>query len=118
MVFCNKDEALSFANTDNLDVAIETLKTLCKEFVITLGAEGAMIFNQDTLTNIAGVNVNAVDTNGAGDMFAGAYLYGITNGMSREAAGNFASTAAAKVVSQFGPRLLPEQHQMLLQETT
>jgi sugar/nucleoside kinase (ribokinase family) len=47
-------------------------------------------------------------------MFAGAYLYGITNGMSRQQAGDLASTAAAKLVSSFGPRLKLEETRQLL----
>ncbi|NNC55382.1 MAG: adenosine kinase, partial [Pseudomonadales bacterium] len=81
---------------------------------ITLGAEGALVFHAGEALQVDGVKVNAVDTNGAGDMFAGAYLYGITNNMSRLDSGRFASAAAAAVVSQFGPRLPPEQHADLL----
>jgi len=58
-----------------------------------------------------------VDTNGAGDMFAGAFLYGINREMSFEEAGELACRAAAQVVSQFGPRLRPEQHGALLTQT-
>jgi sugar/nucleoside kinase (ribokinase family) len=47
-------------------------------------------------------------------MFAGAFLYGITNGMDFEAAGRLASLASAKVVSSFGPRLEPEAHAELV----
>jgi len=48
-------------------------------------------------------------------MFAGAFLYAITQGENYEPAGRFASLAASKVVSQYGPRLKPEQHQELKQ---
>ena len=54
-------------------------------------------------------NYKLVDTTGAGDMFAGAFLYGITNGLTHEEAGNLASRSSSKVVSQFGPRLENEQ---------
>ena len=54
---------------------------------------------------VEGVEVKAVDTTGAGDMYAGALLYGITNGMSWRQAGHLASHAAARVVSQLGARL-------------
>ena len=51
--------------------------------------------------------VKAVDTNGAGDMFAGAFMYGITNGLSWADAGKLASFASAHLVTQYGPRLKP-----------
>ncbi|MCH9855335.1 MAG: adenosine kinase, partial [Gammaproteobacteria bacterium] len=56
----------------------------------------------------------AIDTIGAGDMFAGAFFYVITNLMDFEAAGNLASLASARVVSNFGPRLAPEEHAAIL----
>lgn len=114
LIFCNKDEALSFANTDQLDVAIEAIKKVSDEFAITLGPEGALVYNGKEIIHIDGVATKAVDTNGAGDMFAGAYLYGITHNMTHQQAGNFASAAAAKVVSQFGPRLAADEYQQLL----
>ena len=116
LVFCNKDEALSFANADTISDAIEAIKQVANEFVITLGAKGALIYDGDELIAIDGVEVEAVDTNGAGDMFAGAYLYGITHAMTHEDAGEFASLAAAKVVSQYGPRLSAEDYRALVKE--
>ena len=58
------------------------------------------------LFNELGVDVN----NGAGDMFAGAFLYAISQNKDFKTAAEFANIAAAKVVSQFGPRLKPEQY--------
>lgn len=118
LVFCNEEEALSFAGVDDISAAIEKIKAVSEQFVITLGAKGALIFDGNALINIDGVSVDAVDTNGAGDMFAGAYLYGITNGMSAEQAGNFASVAAAKVVSQYGPRLAAGEYRELVRDYT
>ena len=76
---------------------------------------GATIFDGDTYIEISPYKVQAVDSNGAGDMFAGAFLYGITHGHSFYEAGNIASLAAARVVSQFGPRLNAAAHQGILE---
>ena len=109
LLFCNEEEAMLYTGTDNLEEAREALKRDAKRFVITLGENGAMIFDGDTFIDIEPYKVSAVDTNGAGDLFAGAFLYGITNGKSYADAGKLASLASSKVVSQFGPRL--EWHQ-------
>ena len=74
-----------------------------------------MLFDGNQLIQVAGNKVTAVDTNGAGDMFAGAFLYAVTQGKDYKTAGEFASLAASKVVSQFGPRLKAEQHTELKQ---
>ncbi len=114
MVFCNEDEALGWAKTKDLDAAIEALKEVAKTFAITLGAKGALVFDGNQLIQIAPNVVKAVDTNGAGDMFAGAFLYGITNGLGFAEAGRLASRASAEVVSNYGPRLPAARHAELL----
>ena len=105
LLFCNEDEARLFTGTDNLMEARERLKYFAKNFAITLGANGASIFDGETFVDIEPYRVKAVDTNGAGDMFAGAFLHGITNGHTYAEAGKIASLASSRVVSKFGPRL-------------
>jgi len=89
--------------------AREALKKLAKKFSITLGANGAMIYDGDTFIQIEPYKVKAIDTNGAGDMFAGAFMYGITHGHSYAEAGKLASLASSRIVSQFGPRMEKQQ---------
>ena len=115
LVFCNEDEALAFAKTSDMDTAIETIKAVAKTFAITRGAKGAVVFDGESLIEIAPNTVKAVDTNGAGDMFAGAFLYGLSQGWDFAKAGALASKASAEVVSGYGPRLAPEKHQQILQ---
>ena len=73
-----------------------------------------MLFDGDTYINIEPDSVKAIDTSGAGDMFSGAFMYGITHGHSYAEAGKLASLASSKVVSQFGPRLEPSQARKVL----
>ena len=113
ILFCNEDEALGYTETNDINEAENTLKQIANTVVITLGAKGAKIIHKDGTVNIAPCEVKAIDTNGAGDMFAGAFLYAITHNYSYEQAGNFAAHAAAKVVSQYGPRLQAQQHEEL-----
>jgi sugar/nucleoside kinase (ribokinase family) len=114
LLFCNEEEAMIFTGTEDLDHAREKLKDVAKHFVITLGANGAMIYDGDTFVNIEPYRVKAIDTNGAGDMFAGAFLFGITHGHSYAEAGKLASLASSRVVTQFGPRLQPHEVKKVL----
>jgi sugar/nucleoside kinase (ribokinase family) len=114
LLFCNEEEAMIHTGTDNLLDSREKLKEVARHFVITLGANGAMIYDGDTFIDIEPYKVKALDTNGAGDMFAGAFLYGITHGHSYAEAGKIASLASSRVVTQFGPRLEPSQAQKVL----
>ncbi len=116
LLFCNEEEAMIYTGTNSLMEVREQLKQVAKRFVITLGANGALIFDGDTYIQIEPYKVNAVDTNGAGDMFAGAFMFAITNGHSYATAGKLASLASSKVVTQFGPRLSSNQVKRLLTE--
>lgn len=115
ILFCNEDEAISFTKAQSLEHAEAALKQKAKTFVITQGAKGARVFDGKQFIYIPAQQVTALDTNGAGDMFAGAFLYAITQGQSYQQAGELAVRAAAQVVSQYGPRLAAEQHKALLE---
>jgi sugar/nucleoside kinase (ribokinase family) len=115
MLFCNKEEALAYTKKESIDDALEVIKTFAKNFSITMGSDGALVYDGNSLIEIAANPVKAVDTNGAGDMFAGAFLYGITHGFSHEEAGKLANLGASCVVSQFGPRLSLDEYKELLE---
>lgn len=116
LLFCNDEEALIFTGTTSLSEARQKLKHVAKKFVITMGANGALIFDGDTFIQIEPYKVEAIDTNGAGDMFSGAFLYGITHQHTFAEAGKLASLASSKVVTQFGPRLETAQVKKILSE--
>ncbi|MFT7556452.1 MAG: sugar/nucleoside kinase (ribokinase family), partial [Planctomycetota bacterium] len=100
--------------TDTLAGAIQTLKKVSKRFAVTRGAAGATLFDGVTTIDIEPNKVTAIDTLGAGDMFAGAFLYGLSQGMSFHQSGDLASMASSKIVTQYGPRLKTEQTRKLL----
>lgn len=114
LLFCNEEEAMIYTETDSINQAREKLKEIAKRFAITLGANGALIYDGDTFIQIEPYKVRAIDTNGAGDMFSGAFMYAITHGHSYAEAGKLASLASSRVVSQFGPRLQPDQVKAIL----
>lgn len=105
LLFCNEAEALAYFDSTDLFKTRELLKDIAQTFVITRGENGAMIWDGTTFIDIEPYIVQAVDSNGAGDMYAGAFLYAITQGHTYASAGKLASMAASRVVGQFGPRL-------------
>jgi len=116
LLFCNEAEAKGWSETDDLDLAVERLKKVARGFAVTLGAEGALLYDGNELLEIPPHQVHALDSNGAGDMFAGAFLYAITRGEDFLTAGRFASLAAGKIVANYGPRLAPEAYPALRAE--
>lgn len=105
LLFCNKDEALAYTGSESIDVAAEQLKQIANRFAITLGADGALVYDGSSFHDIEPFSVKAIDTNGAGDLFAGSFLYALTQGMSESTAGAIASFASSRLVTAFGPRL-------------
>ena len=105
VLFCNEEEAQTYTGTNNLDDAIASLANIADKIIVTLGDKGAKAITGDKHVDIEVSAVKAIDTNGAGDMFAGAFMYGLTQGMSDRDAGMLASESAARIVATFGARL-------------
>jgi sugar/nucleoside kinase (ribokinase family) len=105
LLFCNEAEALAWTGAASLDSATEQLRRTAKTFVVTRGGAGALCFDGERSIEVPVHRVEAVDSNGAGDMFAGAFLYAITRGEDFGTAGRFASLAAGHIVASYGPRL-------------
>ena len=115
LMFCNREEAELLTGESDAEAAAKALLAQAKTVAITLGKDGALIMDQQRQVHIPGVEVKAIDTNGAGDMFAGAMLYGLTKGLSLADAGRLASHAAAELVTEFGARLSKARQQQLLE---
>jgi fructokinase len=104
-LFCNEEEALAWAKTDRLDIAFNELNDIAHTTNITLGSKGSVAIAPHHHIEAAGYPVKAVDTNGAGDMYAGACMYAWSNGMDAEQAARFGNFAAAHLVQNYGARL-------------
>ncbi|MBT2733528.1 ribokinase [Bacillus sp. ISL-7] len=73
-----------------------------QHLIITLGAEGSLIFNGTEKLFIPPNKVKVVETTGAGDSYIGAFAYGKINGMDLREAGNFASKVSSLTVLNIG----------------
>lgn len=62
---------------------------------ITLGAAGSVALDDDNVVRVAGFEVNAVDTTGAGDIFRAGFIYGVVQGWAADRMLRFANAAAA-----------------------
>lgn len=120
LLFCNLEEARSLTGRhDPVDCAHE-IHRHAENVALTFGAKGSVLTHDGEAIPIEGVPVEAIDTTGAGDMYAAGVLYGITNGLTWQQAGHLASHAAARIVTQLGARLerrfTPEEMERLLEE--
>jgi sugar/nucleoside kinase (ribokinase family) len=105
LLFCNLEEARSLTGKrDPIECAHE-IHRHAENVALTLGADGSILMHEGQVIPVEGVPVEAIDTTGAGDMYAAGLLYGVTAGKSWKQAGRLASHAAARIVAQMGARL-------------
>ena len=105
LFFCNEEEALASTGVSDREAAGAALASQVSTAYVTCGADGALVYAAGAHYQVPGVPVQAIDTNGAGDLFAGGVLYGLSHGHSPLDAARLGCYAAAQVVTRFGPRL-------------
>lgn len=105
LIFCNEEEARLWTGSSDRKIAMQKLSEACPRIAMTCGKEGAMVHEDNNTTMVPGILAKAIDTTGAGDMFAGAFLYAINNGKSYTEAAAIANRAASLLVASFGARL-------------
>lgn len=104
-LFCNEEEALAWAGTDRLDIAVTELRDIAPCVHVTLGARGCLVATAEGSRPVPSDAAVAVDTTGAGDIYAGAVLYARCQGATPADAGRFGNFAAAQLVARHGARL-------------
>jgi sugar/nucleoside kinase (ribokinase family) len=105
LFFCNEGEACAVANAKNAEEAFNKLKGKIPSLVVTNGPHGAFIRHDGVEAHIPSFPSQPKDLTGAGDMYAGAFLYGITHGVPPQKAALAAGYLAHKVIMQVGARL-------------
>jgi len=105
MIFCNDDEAIAFSDANNITEAVEFFKSKAYMTAITKGAEGSVIVKDGAEIHADAHKITPVDTNGAGDMFAGSFMHAYLQNHDIQACAEFSNFASSKIVETFGPRL-------------
>ena len=104
IIFVNEEEAAAFTGTREHE-ALKVLSGFSEIAIVKLGAKGSMIKSGNEIVKIEVVETNVINTNGAGDMYAAGFLYGLSSGRSIEVSGKIASYAASLVVASAGARV-------------
>ena len=107
LLFANHAEMVSLYQTETLEEALAHAAQDVEIVACTDGANGAFVIANGQRWHIDAIPTQIKDATGAGDLFAGAFLWAITNGHSYETAGKMGCIAAAEVISHIGAR--PQQ---------
>ncbi len=105
LLFCNASEACAVAKADTPKDAFAKLKGIVPNAVVTDGPHGAYVRFGGAEAHVPAFLCEPKDLTGAGDMFAGAFLYGVTHGVEPVRAARAANYLAMKVITQVGARL-------------
>ena len=106
ITFSNEQEIISLINAKNFEEVINFAKEINKLMVITRGEKGALAVNKDKVVECSAKdNLKIKDLTGAGDLFAGGFLHGLTNNKSTKESLEIGTEMSSKVIQIIGARL-------------
>ncbi|MDY4005313.1 MAG: carbohydrate kinase family protein, partial [Fusobacterium varium] len=107
---CSEDFAKDYCKMDKIEekdfkYVLEKLEELNKNtIIVTLGERGSIMKKDGGVLKFKAFKTKAIDTTGAGDIFHGAFVYGLSNNFSIEKNIEFASACASLSVEKLGGR--------------
>ncbi|MFJ7798118.1 PfkB family carbohydrate kinase [Pseudomonas sp. NPDC096950] len=106
----NGVEALKFTGASDIAEALDRLVDHLPSDVLMVvrdGPQGCWIRQRGDCQHVPGFEVDAVDSNGAGDAHAGVFVAGLAQGLPVVEAARRANAAAALAVTRWGPATSP-----------
>jgi len=107
IVLANEDEARAYTGLGESE-SLERFASLAETAVVKRGKHGALIGRGHERVEVQAHLVKAIDTTGAGDLWASGFLYGLNHGLSLENSANLASKIGSEVVQVLGAVIPPE----------
>ena len=105
ILFANEHEIMSLFETESFDDVFHRAMGLCEIAALTRSEKGSVIVSREEIHIIDPVKSGpVVDTTGAGDAYAGGFLFGLTRGFDLAHCGRLGSLAAGEVISHVGAR--------------
>ncbi len=105
ILFANESEIKSLYQNPDLNFALNKIQNKCKITAITRGKNGSILLSKGKKIIINPYILGeAIDTTGAGDLYAGGFLKGLTGGLSPYDSAIMGSICAGHIVTQLGSR--------------
>jgi sugar/nucleoside kinase (ribokinase family) len=104
LLFCNEHEVKSMYQTDDFDAAMLAASKEVDILACTASENGAYIWSVGKKMHAQAVPTKLIDATGAGDMFAGGFLWGLTEGYDLLTCGRMGCVAASEIISHIGAR--------------
>ncbi len=107
IVFANEEEAKAFTGLE-ADEAIHALPNISKIAIVKVGKKGSLIKTENKLYTAGIIPVKAIDTTGAGDLYASGFLSGLAHNKSIEECARLGALLAGKVIENLGAKISEE----------
>jgi sugar/nucleoside kinase (ribokinase family) len=104
IIFANEEEAKAFTGKNPTDALVEIAK-ISKIAIVKTGKKGSLIKSGELVYEISPVSANAIDTTGAGDLYAAGFIYGLISGLPLGKAGQIGSILASTVIGNVGAKI-------------
>ncbi|MCK5776258.1 MAG: adenosine kinase, partial [Bacteroidales bacterium] len=105
IIFANEEEAKSFTGQDDPEKALQIIAEYAKVSIVKIGKEGSMILKDGQTTRVGIIKATALDTTGAGDLYAAGFLFAYLNNLGLENAGKIGALLAGKVIEEMGAQI-------------
>jgi sugar/nucleoside kinase (ribokinase family) len=112
ILFANEEEIRSLTAKSPEEGAIDT-REICDLVVIKMGAQGSFCICREGLVRVGARPSTAIDTTGAGDLFAAGFLYGHMHNLPAATCGQMGAILAGRVIEMIGAKM-DESHWELL----
>ena len=116
ILFANEEEARAYTGKDDPAEALDIISENTELAIVKTGKSGSMVKYNETVYKIPPVTASAIDTTGAGDVYASGFLFGMINNMSLMDAGYLGSLMAAKVIETYGAKIPEDSLAFIKQE--
>ena len=104
VLFANKEEAAAITG-EKPEKAAEILGKLTDIVVVKLGAEGSLVHTDATNYRVGVRASKAIDTTGAGDLYASGFIFGLIRGYYLDICGNIAAAVSGRVIEHIGAKM-------------
>ncbi len=106
MIFADDDEVMALYEVDSFEDVLSAIDGSENIFIMTRSEKGSVIVQGDTkIVQEANPIKQLIDTTGAGDAYAAAFLYGWANDKPLEECARLGTHVATSVIQQLGGRI-------------
>lgn len=105
IVFANEEESRAFTGKQKATDALADIAKLCDIAVVKTGKKGSLIREGSHSFAVDAILASAVDTTGAGDLYASGFFYGLASGQPLDICGKIGSITSGKIVEVIGAKM-------------